>query len=337
MMNAKIRIIVISLFLIFQSNTADAHVNLNDASFHRAWIDWSSDGSASLLRAYNSRSIRNGLFGFGWCSNIETSLYVHSDELVRIRDCQFQDGQMYRLQEPGLYRSQINPAESVIYKDKTYMRIRKNGSREIFSKVGRLEKLISPDGRVTHLIYSKNGLLDKITAPDGKSLILHIHARTKKIESVVLPNGQIIRYAYEDQNLKNVTLKPQTRSQTSPQTIAAYAYDQFHNLTHIRYADQSEEFIDYDSSRDQVVMLRERSGCTYFFEYRQDTDSPNFTVESKKKCADQPVASLRLDFVYSEGDEGTLILNRLRAHQGQNEAQVTRDFIFDQLPRSQLN
>lgn len=41
----------------------------------------------SIQRTYNSRTLHNGIFGFGWCSDFETSLNVTPDGSIRIKEC----------------------------------------------------------------------------------------------------------------------------------------------------------------------------------------------------------------------------------------------------------
>ena len=40
-----------------------------------------------IKRTYNSRSIYNGLFGFGWCSNIETRVSTLPDQIIKVVEC----------------------------------------------------------------------------------------------------------------------------------------------------------------------------------------------------------------------------------------------------------
>ena len=49
-------------------------VDTRSAGYSKTFVDFRSPGTGFLLtaeRTYNSRSLYNGLFGFGWCSNLE--------------------------------------------------------------------------------------------------------------------------------------------------------------------------------------------------------------------------------------------------------------------------
>ena len=62
--------------------TAGAVVDMKNANYANTWTDLIVPGSGYDLRVqrtYNSRSLFNGVFGFGWCSDFETTLEVNSN------------------------------------------------------------------------------------------------------------------------------------------------------------------------------------------------------------------------------------------------------------------
>lgn len=56
--------------------TAEALVDMRTANYTSTWYDvcLGPCETSKLERTYNSRTIHDGIFGYGWCSNIETSL-----------------------------------------------------------------------------------------------------------------------------------------------------------------------------------------------------------------------------------------------------------------------
>ena len=79
----KSQIIVYSLFVSF---SALALVDTKNGNYTKTYMDFSSDGF-TLERAYNSRSIYRGLFGYGWCSNLETRVEVLPDNSLKVVEC----------------------------------------------------------------------------------------------------------------------------------------------------------------------------------------------------------------------------------------------------------
>ena len=72
------------------STSAYALVDMQNANFTETWVDLEIPDTGYNLkieRAYNSRTLHNGLFGFGWCSNFETSLEILADGRLKRTEC----------------------------------------------------------------------------------------------------------------------------------------------------------------------------------------------------------------------------------------------------------
>lgn len=81
--------LVLALIMSF-SMPAFALVDMQNANFTETWVDLEIPDTGYNLkveRAYNSRTLHNGLFGFGWCSNFETSLEILADGRVKRLEC----------------------------------------------------------------------------------------------------------------------------------------------------------------------------------------------------------------------------------------------------------
>lgn len=79
-------------FLLFfsLSFSAQALVDTKSAGYSKTFIDFKFPRvgfDLKIDRAYNSRSLHNGLFGFGWCSNFETRLVALPDDSVKSVEC----------------------------------------------------------------------------------------------------------------------------------------------------------------------------------------------------------------------------------------------------------
>lgn len=72
------------------SSTAFALVDMKNANYTNAWVDMEAAGSGyqfKVERAYNSRSLFNGMFGFGWCSDFETTMEVSPEGNIKVTEC----------------------------------------------------------------------------------------------------------------------------------------------------------------------------------------------------------------------------------------------------------
>ena len=80
-----------TLFLsLFLSISAFAIVDMKNANFSNSWVDLEVPGTGydlKVTRTYNSKSLFDGMFGFGWCSDFETSLQFTAEGNIKLTEC----------------------------------------------------------------------------------------------------------------------------------------------------------------------------------------------------------------------------------------------------------
>ncbi len=84
-----ILLLLLSSTLLFVSSTF-AVVDLKNANYASSWTDIEVPGTGydlKILRTYNSRSLFNGVFGFGWCSDFETKIEVNPEGNLLLTEC----------------------------------------------------------------------------------------------------------------------------------------------------------------------------------------------------------------------------------------------------------
>ncbi len=86
---------------------------MKNSNFSDVWTDIILPGSGFELRiqrTYNSRTVFNGLFGFGWCSDYETTLEVTTEDQLRLTECGAGQVVEYQLKgyNPNKVKSTIN-------------------------------------------------------------------------------------------------------------------------------------------------------------------------------------------------------------------------------------
>jgi YD repeat-containing protein len=72
------------------SSQAFAIVDMKNANFANSWVDLEVPGSGydlKINRTYNSKSLFDGMFGFGWCSDFETTLQVTAEGNIKLTEC----------------------------------------------------------------------------------------------------------------------------------------------------------------------------------------------------------------------------------------------------------
>lgn len=83
----KKHLLIVSLLW---STAALSVVDMKNANYSNTWTDAKVEGTGfdmKLERTYNSRTLHNGLFGFGWCSNFETDIEVTGEGNIKLKEC----------------------------------------------------------------------------------------------------------------------------------------------------------------------------------------------------------------------------------------------------------
>lgn len=91
-------------FALFLTPFAGATVDMKNANYTESWIDIQVAGSGYALkvqRTYNSRSVFNGMFGFGWCSDFETNIEKTPEGTLKLQECGAGQEITYRAQSAG--------------------------------------------------------------------------------------------------------------------------------------------------------------------------------------------------------------------------------------------
>lgn len=174
---------------------AFALVDMNNAGYTNSWVDLEVPGSGyemRVLRAYKSRTIYNGMFGFGWCSEFETKLETTSEGNIKISECG--DGQEINYSAREVTRKDV---DSTIKQITSKMRADKkfgSSSSEFWSK---LESQLLEDDSVRSSYAKQYGIV--VPIKDGQKFM----ANGKEVENVIfsknfytrnLPDGSFQRF-----------------------------------------------------------------------------------------------------------------------------------------------
>lgn len=84
--------IIISVSATLATSVAHAIIDMKTANYSQTWTDIDIPSAANQFklkvdRTYNSRSLFDGIFGFGWCSDFETRLEVTPEGNIRLIEC----------------------------------------------------------------------------------------------------------------------------------------------------------------------------------------------------------------------------------------------------------
>lgn len=75
---------------LLAAGSAHAVVDMKNSNYADSWLDLTAPGTGfdlKVQRFYNSRSVFNGMFGFGWCSDFETALSKTPEGNLKYQEC----------------------------------------------------------------------------------------------------------------------------------------------------------------------------------------------------------------------------------------------------------
>jgi YD repeat-containing protein len=123
-----------------------AFVDMRNANYSNTWIDIHVDSGGydiKVLRTYHSRSLFQGMFGFGWCSNFETDLEVLPEGSIKVRECGA--GAITVYSSKSITRDEV---EKVVNQIVAKVRIEKKGLSEDYFKKLTSDLLDHPGKRI---------------------------------------------------------------------------------------------------------------------------------------------------------------------------------------------
>ncbi|MES2855532.1 MAG: DUF6531 domain-containing protein [Bdellovibrionota bacterium] len=284
-LKTSVAVIVPILILGTMISKAYAKIDLLTASFESTWIDFEA-GGVKLSRYYSSRSLHDGLFGFGWCSSLESKLEftvppAEGNNLF-IKECDQKKEFAYDAAS-GNWKA----TDAVISRETdhyTMTTTRQNlTTRKMYDAAnGRLLSLGNAGGALT-LEYDRRGLLQDAATGEGLRLRFKFDEISRKIvrieistedESKLKPLKLKLEYGYDSLNL--------VRALNGWSNTYHYGYDPLHNLTSITFPDRTSEEILYDTDRDQVLLFKGRNGCRENYSY---SGAPQRMIaEAAKNC-----------------------------------------------------
>lgn len=243
-------------FTTLYSINSYAVVDMRTANFSKTFLDIHIAGTGldlSIKRTYNSRSVFNSAFGYGWCSDYETTLAINSDSSILVTECgggleSLYKNSSFNQKNISKINTQIirevkkrNPELTSKYLNHLKIKLKTNSFlREEFAKNLNIKgKAIASskyiiDGRKSEYIikrnnlftrYLKNGLKQEfnlkgqlVRIADKSKHVLNIKRKNNLISEVNDGKGRRLLFFY-NKNLKKVIKLQGTNGK-----VALYSY-----------------------------------------------------------------------------------------------------------------
>ncbi|MCB0406911.1 MAG: hypothetical protein KDD34_01835 [Bdellovibrionales bacterium] len=201
----------------------------------------------SLQRVYHSRSLYNGLLGYGWCLDFDKSLEFSQHHTIIFKSCQVDQAIHFKLETAQgntfIYKNTSFPEYQIHQKDQYFYLFYKN-QNWIFNQKG---QLIYGNIESKHwsFEYNDKNLLVAIILQNKYRIRIHQNLNTHLIENMAWKNFSI-HLKYQDYTLIEVA---------SPLLKWSYQYDSSQNLIQMTSSKGNFQKIGYDLKLDQISYL----------------------------------------------------------------------------------
>ena len=240
-------------------------VNLSNGNLVLPMLDLSLPAyrfPLKIERVYNSRSVEDGPFGFGWTFNYEVKIRGDASGLL----VQEGDGSTrhHRSSNNG-FESQVGAYNRIEKASNgNYVRVQAGGVREQFDSNGRLARMEDGDGYWLQFTYQNNRLIG-VKDRAGRALTFEYNSQGK-VSGIIDPLKRTLRYRYDDRD--NLIASMDLSGYETH-----YRYDGLHNLIGVRYPDGAETAMTYDTQRDLILTESGPGGRNTSYQYLMSTST----------------------------------------------------------------
>ncbi len=247
---SRVRVKMAKLSLAMVSATGHAAVDLGDLSYQVSADDF------GLVRSYNSRRMREGLFGFGWCSVLETKLVFDAEGNPKVSTCD------------GILRDHV-PRVRLSGSNSAWIWSQGQGLSSVF-RFDSQGRLIFVGPKLTQGYEIERTIDSLVLTWAGDIKFFELKERRKPPTRIVfhllnldglLPVVHKIqvpgtKQQHVFQYRENLLVEVKGESQSEQ-----YAYDPDRNMTQLQRAPQLNRKIRYDRIKDEIREIQREDGC----------------------------------------------------------------------------
>lgn len=182
-----------------------------------------------------------------------------------------------------LYTNDRGPQELHVTKE-GYKRVQGDGRMDFFNNEGQLVKIADKSGYFIGFTY-KNGNLDSIKDSQAKQIFFSWYS-DGLVKEIWSAGDKKALYKYQESDL--------VYSKDVGDNVYEFAYDKSHNLSEIKYADQTKLKVAFDPKTFFVTEVTDRNGENTKYQYGANPKNPDdhyWTIVTKPGFDGKPVAN----------------------------------------------
>ena len=285
---------------------------MKNASFHDEWTDFvfaEHPDFMNIQRQYNSRSLHDGIFGFGWCSFLETKIEIQENS-IQLHEChrstlfEKEVSLINKFTSQMTFKNKIDQRQ-IFYKDEVYTYSTPQKTLQ-FNQSGQL--IFVQNSKNQQFVIKYNGYkIQKVMDSHGHMMLFYFDEVHQKVSKVSDLSEQIqSHYFYSKGNLTAVKNAWGNHYQME--------YDDLHNLTKVHYPDSTTKEIVYDTETDRVMAFTHRTGCVENYQYQvvRSLASEKLISRATKSCEDKVTNSSTYEFTYQNSSQQRKHLSQIR-------------------------
>lgn len=255
-----------------------------------------------FLIKYNSRSTYNGIFGFGWCSEFETTLNHKQSTLF---DCS--------KGEVRLEKDQIVSVQG------HYEYKNKEGTVFVFDREGRLAKIVGRLGARSEVRRDANGRIQSVTHSSKRKFIFKYDSKSNKVIEITDSQRYRKRFKFMRKYLVEVL--------DAKKSLHLFQYDESGNLISSKDLAGRISSVTYDSVRDVVTTVKNTKGCIEFYSYRQMNEAPalHYSSQIAEICRGKLARNIRYEFWHRRQAGALMSLEKMRIQEQRKWVEIAFD------------
>lgn len=283
----SIRVLIFLIIYCLCLSLAIAEININYGELKLQHQDFVSS-SEKIIRNYSSRSLRKGLFGYGWCSPFDLKIKAAAKDQIKITTC----NDSFNLSLNEFSQDSITKLYTYRLLDNHYQ----------FNKEARL---VIAKIAATEYFFSYDRETQKLTSIQSKDKKIKFTLENQLIKSITT-KSKTVHYIYSDYKLIEVSINTKINF--------TYTYDEYANLTYWGQ-DLVFEKIKYNDEFDLVEYYLQKDKCQNTYEYSrfnkskfilQNRNCPYSSSQIIKYTFDYQKQQIKMNFIQKPTKLGDL-------------------------------
>lgn len=225
------------------------------------------------------------------------------------------------------YSAYSRQNETIVFKDGRYKRTLADLTYQLFDETGALTHMYDRNGNFLKINREKNRIIS-ITDNNGRKLTFNYDPTTKKLASVVGPEGFKVEFV-----IKNDELRKAVRTvATGKKEEFNFEYDDTHNMTLAKFPDKTFKKLTYNKDKDWVVQFENEKGCTENYDYQVNPEDAkgHYWSTLVKKCNGEVTFQSKHEFWQKARKDGNgMFLLRSRSDDNGEVLDVTYHETFN--------